>query len=38
MEGEDDEDTVTIETGTRFKDLRGKVGDLRGLKGDPRCV
>ena len=38
MDGEDDEDTVTMETGARFKDLRGKVGDLRGLKGEPRCV
>ena len=36
VDGEEEE--VTIETGARFKDLRGKVGDLRGLKGDPRRV
>ena len=32
----DEEDDVTMETGARFKDLRGRVGDLRGL--NPRCV
>ena len=35
-DGDEDEEDVTIETGARFKDLRGRVGDFRGL--NPRCV
>merc|ERR1719277_1716122 len=35
-DGDEDEEDVTMETGARFKDLRGRVGDLRGL--NPRCV